>query len=598
MTATSPFPYDAWAQNMSRIAELSQLVAMEWQRIAADENSGESPLAQDFGQVWEKLWLESTSRPEEWLERSFNFWQDWMEISRVSLERMMGGEAPFPFAYERRDRRFSDEEWNANPFFAGLRHMYLRGCDHMREWTHSVCGGDDKLRRRYDFYVNQYLEAVSPSNFAATNPAAMREFVDTQGASLVRGMENMLRDLRATDRHFHIKLTPPGAFELGKNIATAKGDVVFRNYLMEIIRYAPKGKKVAATPLLLIPAWINKYYILDLSEEKSLVRWCVDRGFDVYVISWANPDASMAHVGFEDYLKDGALAALDFVRKHSGSKQAALMGYCLGGTLLACLLSYLHKHGRGNEALSAAFLTTLLDFSDTGDFSVFVDAERLQHINSQMQRSGGVMDGKAMANIFSLIRANDLIWNFVVNNYLLGKEPAPFDILHWNADVTNLPAAMHSFYLQNMYVENNLAKPGGVSLAGVPIDFSAVTTPCYFLAAREDHIAPWQAVFNSCKLLAQAPLTFVLAGSGHVAGVINPPSKNKYGYVSAAESPVHLPQAEEWAQIAQEQAGSWWENWEKWQRGLMGDATRDALPEKNPLAPAPGDYVRTSYIDK
>ncbi|MET0154524.1 MAG: class I poly(R)-hydroxyalkanoic acid synthase [Rickettsiales bacterium] len=592
MTSERKMPYDIWAENMSRIAELSHLVAMEWQRIAAKGEGEPSPFAEDFGKVWEKIWMDAASRPEEWLRHGMELWCDWMEIARVSYERALGADVAFPFSYERRDRRFSDEEWSANPFFAGLRHMYLRGCESMREWAYGLCGDDEKMRRRYDFYVSQYLEAISPSNFVATNPAAMREFIASHGASLVKGMENMLGDLRATDRHFHINLSPPNAFTPGKNIAISPGDVVYRNYLMEIIRYKPKGPTVAAVPLLLIPAWINKYYIFDLSEDKSFVRWCVERGFDVYVISWANPDARMAGVTFDDYLIDGALAALDFVRKHSGSKRAALMGYCLGGTLLACLMAYLAKKGRAHEALSASFLTTLLDFSDTGDFSVFLDADKVRRIESQMLRSGGLMDGKAMANIFSLIRANDLIWNFVVNNYLLGKEPAPFDILHWNADVTNLPAAMHSFYLKNMYVDNKLMAPNALSLAGTPMDLGAISVPSYFLAAKEDHIAPWQAVFNGCKLLLESSVTFVLAGSGHVAGVINPPAKQKYGY---ATSPSEVKTAEEWAAKAVERAGSWWENWEKWQRELMGEDVRPARENAESLAPAPGDYVRRSH---
>jgi len=580
---------------MSRIAEASQLIALEWQRIAAQNDGGQSPVAADFTMAWEKLWAEATARPDEWMQRGLQLWHDWLEISQVSLARMLGEETAFPFSYERRDRRFADEEWSANPFFACLRHMYLRGCDNMREWAHAMCDGDEKMRRRYDFYVNQYLEAVSPSNFAATNPAAMREFMATNGASLARGMENMLCDLRATDRHFNIKLSPPGAFVLGKNIATTQGDVVFRNYLMEIIRFRPSGKAVSAVPLLIIPAWINKYYIFDLSEEKSFVRWCLAQGFDVYVISWANPDAGMAGVTFDDYLIDGALAALDFVRAHSGAPAAALMGYCLGGTLLSCLLAYLAKKGRANEALSAAFLTTLLDFSDVGDFSIFLDADKVRHIEEEMRRGGGLMDGKAMGNIFSLIRANDLIWNFVVNNYLLGKEPAPFDILHWNADVTNLPAAMHSFYLKNMYVDNKLMAPDALSLAGVPLDLGRITTPCYMLAASEDHIAPWQSVFNGCRLLTQAPLHFVLAGSGHVAGVINPPAKQKYGYAVAEAAPSAYASAEEWAKNAARRAGSWWEDWANWQRGLIGESARPALPEPSPLGEAPGDYVRRSY---
>jgi poly[(R)-3-hydroxyalkanoate] polymerase subunit PhaC len=454
----------------------------------------------------------------------------------------------------------------------------------------SVDGLDEKTARKVDFYTRQFIDALSPSNFVLTNPEVLRETVQSGGQNLIQGLKNLLKDLdRGDHRQLRIRMTDLEAFKLGMNVATTKGKVVYQNELMQLVQYQPSTKEVYRRPLLIIPPWINKFYILDLRENNSFIKWAVDQGHTVFVISWVNPDEKLAHKDFKDYLVEGSLAALDAIEQATDEQKVNAIGYCLGGTLLAATLAYLAAKNEERIA-SATFLATLIDFSEPGELGVFVDEHQVSALEKRMEERG-YLEGFEMATTFNMLRSNDLIWSFVVNNYLLGKDPFPFDLLYWNSDATRMPAKMHSFYLRNMYIKNLLKQPGGLKLAGVAIDISKVKTPAYFLSTVEDHIAPWKSTYAGTKLLG-GPAKFVLAGSGHIAGVINPPCANKYGYRTNAKLP-REPNA--WLNDAAHNEGSWWPDWGKWIEAYGGARVPARVPGKGrlkALEDAPGSYVK------
>jgi polyhydroxyalkanoate synthase len=406
----------------------------------------------------------------------------------------------------------------------------------------------------------------------------------------VKGLKNLLEDLeRGEHKQLCIKMTDLEAFRLGGNVATTKGKIIYQNDLMQLIQYQPFTAEVYQRPLLIIPPWINKFYILDLREENSFIKWAVDRGHTVFVISWVNPDEKLAHKNFEDYLLEGVLAALDAIEKVTDEKEVNAIGYCLGGTLLAAALGYMTAK-KDQRIASATFFATLIDFSDPGELGVFVDEQRVDALEKRMEERG-YLQGSEMATTFNMLRSNDLIWSFVVNNYLLGKDPFPFDLLYWNSDATHMPAKMHSFYLRNMYIRNLLKQPGGLTLAGVPIDLAKVKTPAYFLSTAEDHIAPWKSTYAGAHLFS-GPVKFVLGGSGHIAGVINPPSANKYGYRTSAKL---SPNPNSWLKGAKQNEGSWWADWSKWVAEHSGEKVPARIPGKGKLKAleeAPGSYVK------
>lgn len=402
-------------------------------------------------------------------------------------------------------------------------------------------------------------DAMAPTNFLLTNPEALHETLETKGDNLIRGLEMAIHDMEKSHGRISPRTSKEGAFKLGKELANTPGKVVFRNDLMELIQYTPTTDKVRKTPLLIMPPWINKFYILDLGAEKSFMRWAVEQGHTVFAISWVNPDESLKDKAFEDYLSEGPLAALAAIEVITGEKQVNAIGYCIGGTLLATTLAYLAANGKKDRIKSATYFTTLLDFSDVGELSVFIDNEMVTRLEEHM-KDNGILSGREMSSTFSQLRANDLIWSFAINSYLLGKDPRPFDILHWNADYTNMPAAMHAYYLRNMYLENRLREKGGIEILGTPIDLSKVKTPSYFLATKDDHIAPWKSVYESSRLF-KGTSKYVLAGSGHVAGVINPPSRKKYCHWTNTGK---TKTASEWFEGASQHPGSWWNDWSKW----------------------------------
>ena len=389
-------------------------------------------------------------------------------------------------------------------------------------------------RPRSEFYTRQFVDALSPSNFALTNPTVLRHAAETKGESLLKGLQHLLDDLERGQGDLKISMTKEEAFRVGENIAASPGQVVYENELMQLIQYAPSTEQVYRRPLLIVPPWINKFYILDLKPRNSFIKFAVDQGFSVFVISWANPGRSLGDKTFEDYLDLGPLAALDAIATVTGEREATVIGYCLGGTLTACMLAWMAA--RGDDRVKAAtFFTTMTDFAEPGDLAVFIDDEQLASIERKMQEKG-YLEAKHMQQVFNLLRANDLIWSFVVNNYLMGREPIAFDLLYWNADSTRMPHMMHSFYLRNMYQKNLLVQPGGIVLKGIPIDLGRIALPCYFLSTKEDHIAPWRSTYRGSLRFGGA-VKFVLGGSGHIAGVINPPSSAKYGYWTQPEAP-------------------------------------------------------------
>src|SRR5213079_1096252 len=502
-------------------------------------------------------------------------------------ERLLGGKSSEPLieaALE--DRRFRDQAWSDNALFDFIKQSYLLSARWLQGAVSQVEGLDEQTARKVDFYTRQFVDALAPSNFVMTNPEVLRATIDSRGENLLNGLKNLLDDLERGKGRLAISMTDMAAFKIGENVAATPGQVVYKNDLIQLIQYTPTTGRVKKRPLLIIPPWINKFYILDLRPRNSFIRWAVGQGHTVFVISWVNPDERLAAKSFEDYMREGPLAALDAMREATGEREANVIGYCLGGTLLASMLAYLTAK-RDNRVKSATYFVTMVDFKEAGELSVFIDEEQLHALEERMEKKG-YLEAREMHTTFNMLRANDLIWSFVVNNYLLGKSPFPFDLLYWNADSTRMPAAMHSFYLRKMYQENLLAQPGGITLGGVPIDLRKIRTPAYLLSTREDHIAPWRSTYAATQLYA-GPVKFVLSASGHIAGVVNPPG-GKYGHWENEENP---PTPEEWLATATAYPDSWWPLWERW----ISQYTAGEVPARHPgdgklkpIEDAPGSY--------
>jgi len=489
----------------------------------------------------------------------------------------------------RGDRRFRSEAWDEKLIFDLLKQVYLTTADWMLANAARMRELSNDDRMRIQFYIRQYADALSPSNFVLTNPEVLDSTRREMGLNLLRGYRMLLEDLQRGDGSLLISMTDPSAFEVGKNIATTEGAVVFENEMMQLIQYAPRTTTQHRTPLLIIPPWINKFYILDLQPDNSFIRWAVDQGHTVFVISWVNPDEKLRYKRFEDYMHQGILEALVTIEEITGEYQANAIGYCIGGTLLAATLAWMKAMGEDRIA-SATFFTAQVDFAEAGELRVFIDDKQLQVLEKRM-RKRGFLDGEAMAMTFNMLRANDLIWTFVINNYLLGRKPPKFDLLYWNSDFTRLPETMHTWYLRKLYLENRLVEPGGVEMGGVPIDLSTIDLPVYIQSSRDDHIAPYPSVYKATQIYS-GDVTFMLAGSGHIAGVINPPSANKYGYWTNPELPAD---PEHWIADADYHEGSWWRHWNDWVSGYAGDSVPARVPGESPwpvIEPAPGRYVR------
>ncbi|MGH1377319.1 MAG: PHA/PHB synthase family protein [Alphaproteobacteria bacterium] len=527
--------------------------------------------------------------PNKFMEIQAQYTQEWVNLWQGSISKFMGQTSEHAsITPDKGDRRFKAPEWQENALFDFIKQSYLLTCQHMEKTIDDFEGLTKEQKEKLNFQAKLFTNAISPTNFAITNPDVLNETMKTGGKNLVKGFENLMNDMK--DGKLDITTTDNSAFELGKNVATTKGQVVYQNELIQLIQYDATTSDVNKTPMLIVPPWINKYYILDLRPGNSFVEWAVSQGHTVFMISWVNPDAKLSHKKFEDYMNEGVLEALNQIEEITGETQTNAVGYCLGGTLLATTLSYLTQTKQDSRIASATFLTTLLDFEHAGDMKLFLDDTQLDTLDKMMDKNG-VLDGKEMQRTFSLMRANDLIWSFVVNNYLMGREPFTFDLLYWNNDCTNMPAAMHRFYLRNMYRDNKLVEAGGIDVNDTPVDLSIIKTPRHFISTREDHIAPWKATYEGVGLTGNEGATFTLAASGHIAGVVNPPNKNKYCYWSNDKRPSS---ADEWLENAKQHEGSWWGSWDKWVSEFSGDK----IPARNVnkgIEPAPGSYVQVRW---
>jgi len=591
--ATPPLLYDPLklADSMAGVAERSQKLVQEFMTEAPDLGSSGMADLLSIESAFMELTAKMMADPLTFATTTMELWSKYAAAWHQASQRFFLPSTK-PQASPAGDRRFKDKAWAENAIFEFIKQTYLMSAESILTAVRNVKGLDPKTAHKVNFYTKQFVDAIAPSNFIGTNPEVLSATIETGGDNLVRGLSNLLDDLVRGKGRLAISMTDMNAFRLGENVAATPGKVIAQNELMQLIQYAPTTSEVKRRPLLIVPPWINKFYILDLRPDNSFIRWAVARGHTVFVISWVNPDERLAEKTFEDYMREGTLTALSLIEQAVGEREVNAVGYCLGGTLLASTLAYLAA--QSNDCVkSATYLVTLVDFTDAGDMAVFIDEQQLSSLEKRMQKRG-YLEADDMATSFNMLRANDLIWSFVVNNYLLGKEPIPFDLLYWNADATRMPAAMHSFYLRNMYHENNLVKPGGITLAGIPIDLRRITTPSFVLSTREDHIAPWRSTYAATQIYS-APVKFVLSASGHIAGVISPPG-SKYGHWENESLP-KLP--EEWFQSATAAPSSWWPAWNKWISEYGGGSVPAREPGSTKLPPiedAPGSYVRVRAV--
>jgi polyhydroxyalkanoate synthase len=528
--------------------------------------------------------------PAGLLEAQKNYFNDSIKLWHYAAERMLGKQTEPVISPGPDDRRWKDADWSENPVFDYLKQSYLLAARCTEQTVDSLSDLSAEDLRKLTFFTRQFVNALAPTNFPATNPQVMKATVTQKGQNLVAGVQNFIRDLEQGNGRLRIAMTDPAAFTLGENVAVSPGRIVYQNNLFQLIQYQPSTPEVYKRPLLIIPPWINKYYILDLQPKNSMVKWLVDQGHTVFMVSWANPDESFADVGFEDYMQDGVYAAVDMVARATAEEKINLVGFCIGGTLNAATLA--HMHARGDRRIrSATFFASLIDFSEPGDLGVFIDDIQVGELEKKSGESG-YLDGKLMSQTFNLLRSNDLIWSFYINNYLEGKDPAIFDLLYWNSDSTHLPAKMYSFYLRNMYLNNSFCQPGGVTLGKVPIDVRNIDVPCYFISTHDDHISPWESTYYGARLMS-GPVRFVLGGSGHIAGIVNPPAAHKYYYLTG---PARLPKhPDSWLKKAVRHDGSWWTDWHNWLTAKHHRRVAARIPGSGGLPvleDAPGSYVR------
>jgi polyhydroxyalkanoate synthase len=572
--------------NLAKAAMTAQAAIAEAALAQADRPAALSPDPFNVGPAMNSVMTSLAARPDKLFAAQADLFNRYMDLWATTARRVSGEEAPQPS----KDKRFKDPAWAENPMFDVMRQSYLVTADWMNGLVSSVEDVDPRTKRRAEFFTKLLTDAFSPSNFLASNPAALKAMAETNGESLVKGMQNFAADLERGMGKLKISQADYGKFVVGENVATAPGQVVWRDELFELIQFDAATDQQRAIPLLIFPPWINKFYILDLQPENSMIRWLSSQGFTVFVCSWVNPDASMAGHDFDDYLEKGIYRATQKVMEQTGQDRLNTVGYCIGGTLMGAALA--HMAARGDKRVnSTTFFAAQHDFEEAGDLLLFTDEHWLNEIEKQMDAAGGVLPGAAMADTFNALRANDLIWSFFVSNYLMGKEPAAFDLLFWNADQTRMPKALHMNYLRSMYGANKLTK-GEFEIGGERVDLSKVKIPLYFQASREDHIAPMNSVYRSAKAFRNADVTLTLAGSGHIAGVVNPPSAKKYQHWVNPNLPDTLA---EWQAAAEEHPGSWWPHWAEWLHARSGEWVAARDPNKGPLSPlepAPGSYVK------
>jgi polyhydroxyalkanoate synthase len=567
------------------VAERSSKILAEFAQKQAQSLSSAMRDEMGIAKAYMDLYAKMASDPALVASMSVNLWVDYARLWQSSWMKMFGLASAPVAEPAKSDSRFKDQDWSANFLFDLIKQSYLISARHIQNAVAQVEGLPAESEKKVAFFTRQYVDALSPTNFLLTNPQVLRETVASGGQNLVRGLNNLLADIEKGGGQLQISMTDESAFKLGENVATTPGSVVFENDLMQLIQYKPATAQVLKRPLIIVPPWINKYYILDLREKNSFIKWAVSQGHTVFVVSWVNPDAKLAQKGFDDYMFEGPLAALDAVEKATGEREVNFIGYCLGGTLLGATLAYLAAK-KDDRVKTATFFVSLLDFSQPGELGVFIDEAQVESLERKMNERG-YLEGSEMASTFNLLRSNDLVWSFVVNNYLMGKDPFPFDLLYWNADSTRMPARMHSFYLRNMYIKNLMGVPGGITLAGVPIDLAKVKIPSYFISTVEDHIAPWKTTYKGAKYL-KGSVRFVLGGSGHIAGIVNPPAAKKYHFWTNDALPET---AEKWFESATQKPGSWWEDWQAWIEKIGADRVPARIPQKA-IEPAPGRYAK------
>ncbi len=582
---------ELFARNVARMIESAGKAAAAWvnpREKGEVRDSMADPMA-DMVKTFSKLseyWLSDPSRALEAQTKLFSGYMDiWSNsIRRMGSDGSAAPDEPAPI----NDKRFRDPEWSTNAFFDFLKQAYFVTTNWANDLVRNAEGLDEHTRHKADFYVRQISQAISPSNFILTNPELFRETVACHGENLAKGMQMLAEDIAAGKGELKLRQADYTKFEVGKNLATTPGKVIARSEVAEIIQYAPTTKKVLKRPLLICPPWINKFYILDLNPQKSFIAWAVEQGHSVFVISWVNPDERHGRKSWEDYIEEGLKFALDQIAKATGEREVNAIGYCVGGTLLAAALALMAREGDDRIA-SATFFTTQVDFTHAGDLKVFVDEDQVAALERAMGEKG-YLDGTRMATAFNMLRAGDLIWPYVVNNYMRGKDPLPFDLLYWNADSTRMAAANHSYYLRNCYMKNALAR-GEMMLAGKSVSLKDVTIPIYNLAAKEDHIAPARSVFTGCSFFGGEEVQFVMSGSGHIAGVVNPPALNKYQYWTGGKP---VGDFDAWLAAAKETPGSWWPHWHEWIAGRddrLVTARRPGARGMPILGDAPGTYV-------
>jgi polyhydroxyalkanoate synthase len=592
---TEPVPgsgvdIEEFARNLARVVEeggkalAAYLKPREDGRIQG-EYAELIDVVKTLGQVGQ-YWLKD---PQRALDLQLNLGRSYLDLWAGAVKRMAGEETEPVAEPSPKDKRFTDPEWSSNQFFDFLKQAYLLTVAWANRLVKDAEGLDPVTLRKADFYVRQIANAIAPSNFVLTNPELLRETLASNAENLARGMHMLAEDIAAGGGDLRIRQTNADSFEVGRDLAVTPGKVIFQNDLIQLIQYAPTTEMVLQRPILIVPPWINKFYVLDLTPDKSFIKWCVDRGLTVFCISWVNPDAHLAAKRFQDYILEGPLAALDVIEQATGETKVHAIGYCVGGTLLAATLAYMAAD-RDRRIVSATFFASQVDFTHSGDLKVFADEEQIAALERQMA-GRGYLDSAKMANSFNLLRSNDLIWPYVINNYFKGKEPLPFDLLYWNADATRMSAANHSFYLRNCYLENKLARAQMV-IGGEKLDLKSIKVPIYNLAAREDHIAPAKSVLLGSKYFG-GPVKFVLAGSGHIAGIVNPPEPHKYQYWTGPK-PTGA-DLERWLAKAVEHAGSWWPDWLAWLTAQDAAQVPARIPgggNIEPIEDAPGSYVK------
>ena len=579
-----------FSRNMIKVAIQSQRLVTEFMKAQAkNPSSGGSRDPLNLGQTFVDFLSQAVRDPGHFVEANFKLWHDYLNLWQHTARRLLGEDAQPVIEPAAGDKRFKDKDWSEQQVFDFIKQSYLLSARWLQSTMSDVKGLDEHTRKRVDFYTKQFADALSPSNFLLTNPEVLRTTFESNGQNLVKGLDNLLRDLERGKGQLAITQTDMEFFEVGRNLALTPGKIVFQNDLLQLIQYEPTTEKQYRRPLVIFPPWINKYYILDLGEKNSFVKWATARGYTVFVASWVNPDSRLAQKTFEDYMHEGIFGALDAIEKATGEKEVNAIGYCIGGTLLSATLAYMAAKG-DNRIKSATFFAAQADFSEAGDLKVFVDDAQLASMEGQMKASGGYLDGSKMATTFNMLRSNDLIWSFVVNNYLLGRDPMRFDLLYWNSDATRMPIQMHLFYLRECYRDNNLAQ-GKMVLGGEKLNLSKVKIPVYLQSSKDDHIAPYRSVYKSTKLF-KGQVTFMMAGSGHIAGVINHPDAKKYQHWTNDKVPATV---EEWIEGATETPGSWWPHWDKWLSKQSGEMVEARVPGDRKLKvieAAPGAYAR------